>query len=130
MPNSASRRRQTEPAATRAAVSRAEARSRAGLRSVYPYFNRPGQVGVTGPGVGEGRDRLAAPLNVVAVYDQQRYRRAGGFPFHHTAEDLGGVGLDFHPRARAVAVLAPGQVAVDPGGLERQAGGKPVQDGG
>ena len=76
------------------------------------------------------RVHRAAPVVEVAVADHERDRRADGLAAAHAADDLGLVVLDLHPPAAAVAVLPPGQVAVDALAVEADAGRHPGDDDG
>ena len=110
----------TAPPATRAAVSRALARSRTFRTSVSPYFCVPDEVGVAGPrqvDLGDRRlDRPRVhpllPVRVVAVGDLERDRAAERPAVADAAGDLDLVALDLHPAAAAVAELAAGEIAV------------------
>ena len=48
----------------------------------------------------------------------------------YSAGDLGGVALDLHPAAAAVAELAPRHVGVDALAVELEPGGQPFDDAG
>ena len=76
MPNSARNLRQTAPAATRAAVSRAEARSRLQSQISVAIFDGAGQIGVAGTRHRHGRDALALPFGMIEVAHLQRDGRA------------------------------------------------------
>ena len=118
----------TTPTATRAAVSRALARSRIGRASVWPYFCMPARSAWPGPGPGQrgvaglagqlGRvDRVGGhhglPLGPFAVADPDRDRAAERHAVPDAAEDLDLVLLERHPGTPAVPEPAPGQVAAD-----------------
>ena len=103
-------------------------------------MSTPDQVGVAGPGPGDaappqlarlgglgGHDVL--PVGPVAVGDQHRDRRAEGLAGADAGEPLDVVALDLHPGAAAVALHPAGEVAVDPLGGDRQAGGEALDDG-
>ena len=135
MPNRASSWRASEPAATRAAVSRALARSSTSRMSSWSYLSAParsawpGRGRVTGGAVGAGgalgHRRLDVhrllPVHPVAVANQQRDRSAGGAAAAHAGEDLGAVALDLHPAAAAVAALPPLQLCVERVDVDREA---------
>src|SRR5712692_10631415 len=107
---------------------------------VVGVLHGPRQVGVARarPGHGLGRRPLwrrayrhgLLPVLPVAVLDRQRDRTAEGHAPADAGGDVGLVPLDLHPAAAAVAALAAGQVLVDVGFGERQAGGNAVDDGG
>ena len=109
------------PAATRAAVSRALARSSTLRTSVWPNFEDAGEVGVAGTRKVDLLDLLLdrpgvhplLPVGVVAVLDQERDRAAERAAVPDAAAHDRAVGLDLHPAAAAVAELAAGEVAVD-----------------
>ena len=130
--------RASAPPATRAAVSRALARSSTLRTSVKPYFCVADEVGVAGPRevhlghVGLDRPRVhpLLPVGVVAVGDLQRDRAAERQAVAHAAGDLGAVALDLHAPATTVAQLAPGHVAVERLLVERQPGGQALDDAG
>ena len=107
------------PAATRAAVSRAEARSSTSRASVEAVLLHAGQVGVAGAGLGERlrRSRPGAgdissvhlPLPL-AVADLDGHRRAEGAAVADAAEEGELVLLEPHAGAAAVAEPAAGQL--------------------
>ena len=115
MPNSASRRLQTPPTATRAAVSRALARSRIGRTSSKPYFTVPAR------SAWPGRRRVTFSISLsIASTDiasvqltqsrfsiVQRDRAAEREAVADAGDDLGAVLLDLLAAAAAVALLAP-----------------------
>ena len=74
---------------------------------------------------GEGRDRFSAPFFMVAVFDQQGQRRAGGLAVHHAAQDADRVTLDLHARPGAKPLLPARQIAVNRGCRKRQPGRHP-----
>ena len=128
------------PAATRAAVSRALARSSTSRMSSWPYFSAPGEVGVTRPRPRDGRRarrplrsprRLGVdvhrllPVDPVAVADQQRDRRAGGLAAPDAGENLRAVALDRHPAAAPVAALTPPELGGERVEVERRPAGMP-----
>ena len=112
--------RASAPSATVAAVERALARSRASRASSKPYLSEAGQVGVAGPRPGEAAGRRAAsgtdqilPVLVVLVPDDQRDGGAEwSAPPRIPERNWAAVGLDLHPAAAAVALLAAGQLGV------------------
>ena len=118
------------PPATRAAVSRALARSSTLRTSVKPNFWTPARSAWPGPRevdlrhVGLDRPRVhpLLPVGEVAVGDRQRDRAAERAAVADAGGDLGGVALDLHPPAAAVAELAARHVAVDGLGVELEAG--------
>ena len=129
---------QSAPPATRAAVSRAEARSRMLRTSRLLVLLRADEVGVAGPrqvDLGDRRvDRPGAhpllPVGVVAVGDLQRDRAAERAPVTHAARDLGRVALDLHAPSAAVAELAARHVAVEVLGAQLEARGQALDDAG
>ena len=133
IPSSRRNTRAIPPAATRAAVSLADARSSTFRTSEWPYFSAParsacpGRTRVTGVArclplgrgspkrgrlvVGQGRglhDR--APVLPVAVRDEEEDRRPEGPSVADPGGDLRPVRLDRLPGAAAVALLAPREV--------------------
>ena len=127
----------TAPSATRAAVSRAEARSRIGRDSSKPYFCMPGEVGV--PGARAGQRRVAGlsiqdlgvnrirghhldPLRPLAVAHLDRDRAAHGAPVPHAADHADLVGLELHPGAAPDAEAPALQLTGDVGGRDRDIG--------
>ena len=134
--------RATAPRATRAAVSRAEARSRIGPGLVEAVLLHARQVGVPGPGAGQrgvagqtgedlrvdrvGRHDLL-PLRPLGVAHHDRHRRAHGQTVPHTAEEGDLVALELHPRTAPIAQAPPGQVVPHHLRGDRHAGGKTLQ---
>ena len=126
------------PAATRAAVSRADARSSTLRTSVWPNFWIPARSAWPGPRKVDLLDlRLhrpgvhpLLPVLVVAVLDPQRHRAAERAPVANPRRHLSAVLLDLHAAAAAVAELAPGEVAVDVLGAQLEAGRQALDDGG
>ena len=121
----------TAPPATRAAVSRALARSRMSRTSVSPYFWVPTRSAWPGRGrctsavcasTGHGFIR-SSQLAKSRLVDRERDRAAQGAAVADAAGDLDPVALDLHPPAAAVAELAASQVAVQRVALQRQPGG-------
>ena len=110
---------QSAPPATRAAVSRAEARSRMLRTSLEAVLPRADEVGVAGARqvhLGHLRlDRPRAhpllPVGEVAVGDLQRDRAAERAAVAHAGGHVGAVALDLHAPAAAVAELAARHVA-------------------
>ena len=95
------------------------------------------QVGVAGPRqvdlVGlEALDRPGVhplfPVRVVAVGDEDGDRAAEGAAVADPGADVGGVGLDPHPAAAAVAELAPRHVAVERLAVELEPGRHALDD--
>ena len=117
-------RTRPRPSATRAAVSRAEARSRIGRASSKSYFCMPTRSAWPGRGrvsaalrasaVELGRvDRVGRhhllPLGPLGVADLDRDRPALGLAVPDAADERDLVLLELHPGAAAVAEPAPGQ---------------------
>ena len=136
-PSAVRKPRAIEPAATRAAVSRALARSSTLRMSVWPYFWAPTRSAWPGPRqvdlVGlEPLDRPGVhpllPVGVVAVGDEDGDRAAERAPVAHAGADLDRVGLDPHPPAAAVAELAPRHVAVERLAVELEPGRHALDD--
>ena len=121
------------PAATRAAVSRADARSRTFRTSLKPYFSAParsawpGRTRVTGVAlllpsaadaarlrgvvVGQALDlHDRGPVLPVPVGDEEEDRRAERHAVADAGDDVGGVVLDRLAGAAPVAALAAGEV--------------------
>ena len=148
MPSSRRNARATPPAATRAAVSRADARSSTSRTSLKPYLSAParsawpGRTRVTGvarllPSSGGGEQLVGLvvgqglhlhdprPVLPVAVADEQQDRRPKRASVSDAAEDLGSVLLDRLSRAAAVAALpareVDGQVILGQGQAGRDA---------
>ncbi len=99
------------------------------------------QVGVAGPRQVDLRDCLGVlgqrpgahavfPVGVVAVAHLQRDGSSQRDPVAHAGGDLGGVALDLHAPAAAVAELAPGEVGVQHVLVEREARGQALDDAG
>ena len=90
-----------------------------------------GEIGVAGP-----RRRDALVLGRIAFFHRQRFGpvlpvvvgqqhgdgRADGFAVAHAAEDVGGVALDLHAAAAAIALLAAPEFAIDEGEIDRHPG--------
>ena len=122
----------TAPSATRAAVSRALARSSTGRASSKPYFCMPARSACPGRGRVSGALR-ACPASTSASTGSAAMtvdhfghsvlptwigdRAALGAPVPDPAGDGDLVLLEAHPRAAAVAEPATGQLQVDVGGL-------------
>ena len=125
------------PAATRAAVSRALARSSTLRTSRWPNFRAPPRSAWPGRGrcdlVDLGLDRPRVhpllPVRVIAVRDQERDRAAERAPVTDARAHLDRVALDLHPPAAAVTELAARQLAVDPLAVELEPRGQPLDDG-
>ena len=139
------RARPRRPSATRAAVSRAEARSRIGRASSKPYFCMPDEVGVAGPGPGQGGvagqrveldgvDRVGGhhllPLGPLGVADLDGDRAALGQAVPDAAGDPDLVLLELHPGTPAVAEPAPGERVRDVRGRHLHMGRESLQDRG
>ena len=128
----------TAPAATRAAVSRALARSSTSRASSKPYFciparsAWPGRTWVSGAAVAPGRRRhlgvplvAALPLRVGDLDGDRRPQRA---PVADAADQRQLVGLEALPRAATEAEAAAGQFPLDVLDGDRQAGRQPFED--
>ena len=137
-------RRATAPSATRAAVSRAVARSRIGRASSKSYFCMPtrsawpgrGRVsgGVAGQRLELGLvDRVGGhhllPLGPLGVADPDRDRAAEGAAVPHPAEELDLVLLELHPGAAAVAEAASRERVDDVLRRDLDVGGQTFEDG-
>ena len=124
------------PAATRAAVSRALARSSTLRTSRVAELEQAGEVGVAGPrqvdlldlGVDRPRVHPLLPVRVVAVGDQQRDRAAERAAVADPRADLDRVLLDLHPAAAAVTELAPRHVAVERLAVDLEPRGQALDD--
>ncbi len=121
----------TAPAATRAAVSRAEARSSTSRASVKPYFCMPGRSACPGRGLvrrllgdARGRGHLLLPLRPFGIADLDGNRRAQGAAVADTAEQGQLVLLEAHPRSPAEPEAAPGQLGLDLLGRDRKPAGQ------
>ena len=109
MPSGASSCLASAPAATRAAVSRALARSRI-ARTDARYLIEP--LRSPWPGRGRARSSICVDL-VVLVGDQQGDGAAQRDAAPDAAEDVDVIGLDLLPAAAAIAALAAAQLGVD-----------------
>ena len=133
----------TVPTATRAAVSRALARSRIGRASVCAVLLHAGQVGVPGRGRVSGALRACAASTSASTgsaamtvchfgHSLLPTRIATGLPrvrpCRSAAEDLDLVLLEAHPGAPAVAEPAAGQLAAIVGARQLDPGGHALQD--
>ena len=133
----------TRPSATRAAVSRAEARSRTGRASSKAYFCMPARSAWPGRGRVSGAlraepssidrvDRVGRhhrlPLGPLGVADLDRDRSALGLAVPDAADQGDLVLLELHPGAAAVAEPAPGQRVADVVGGHPDVGGQPLED--
>ena len=103
------------PAATRAAVSRADARSSTSRASSKPYLSMPGQVGVPRPGLRQHLGRgsrlgghLLGPLRPFGVGDLDGHRRSQRAAVADAAQQGDLVGLEAHARPTAVARAGAG----------------------
>ena len=92
----------------------------AGARQVHL-----GQLGVDRP-----RAHPLLPVGVVAVGDLQRDRAAERAPVTDARRDLGGVALDLHAPAAAVAQLSPGHVLVEIARRDHEPCGQTLDDAG
>ena len=115
------------PAATRAAVSRALARSSTSRMSVRSYLMAPARSACPGRGrVTRGRAAPVAsaggvllgvhrlfPVFPIPISDQQGDRRADRFRAPHAREDLGLIRFDGHPAPAPVSALAAAQLLRD-----------------
>ena len=92
----------------------------------------PGRASVIGFGPLGARQRLDAhpflPARPVAVRDREGEGRAERAAVAQPRGPGHAVLLDEHPPAAAVAVLAAGELLVDLGGRDAQAGGQAVED--
>jgi hypothetical protein len=102
----------------------------AGVRE--PVLQHAGQVGMTGPGLGQDllgragvRRHLLGPLGPLGVGDLDRDRGAERAPVPQPPDQGDLVLLEAHPGAAAVAEAAAGQLVLDVGGAEGQAGRHP-----
>ena len=134
--------RAIEPIATRAAVSRALARSSTSRISSWPYFTTPARSAWPGTRAGDHRPigargvgrllrlRVHRPLPVlpVLVRNEERDRRAGRHAVAHAAERLRAIGFDGHTPSAAVAPLAASQLRGDRVEVDRQTGGDALED--
>ena len=133
----------TRPSATRAAVSRALARSRIGRASSKSYFcmptrsacpgPRPGQRGVAGAtGQHLVVDRIGRhhglPLGPLGVADLDGDRSALGLAVPDTAEDGDLIGLELHPGPATEAEPAPRERVGDVGAGHLYVGRESLQD--
>ena len=125
------------PAATRAVVSRALARSSTSRRSSVRYFRAPARSAWPGRGCFSARRALASggcgsgditsrQFSWSLLRTSERHRAAQGPAVADAGEDLHAVGLDLHAAAAAVAALAPAQVRVDRGAVHGETGGQAV----
>ena len=97
-----------------------------------------GEVGVAGArqvhlghlGLDRPRVHPLLPVGVVAVGDLERDGAAERAAVADAGGDLGGVALDLHPPAAAVAELAARHVAVDRLAVELEPGGQALDDRG
>ena len=132
------------PTATRAAVSRALARSRIGRASVCPYFCMPARSAWPGRGRVSGALRAwpasssgstgSAAITVSHLGHSELPTRIGDRAAQRhavpdAADDLDLVLLERHPGAAAVAEPAAGQLPADLGARHLDAGGHALQDG-
>ena len=88
----------------------------------------PREVDLAHLGLDRPRVHPLLPVGVVAVDDLQRDRPAHRAAVADARADLGGVLLDLHPPAAAVAELAPRHVGVEDVAVELEAGGQPLDD--
>ena len=138
----------TVPSATRAAVSRAEARSSTGRASSNPYFCMPARSACPGRGLVSGALRASAaqrlggcfvlrrvgshdllPLRPLGVADLHGERTAHRDAVTHPAEQRDLVLLELHPRAAAVAEAAAGELGGDVGRGHRNTCRQSFEDG-
>ncbi len=123
------------PTATRAAVSRALARSSTSRMSSWPYLTAParsawpgrgrvtaGRSAPDAPAGGSGSDdHRLLPVLPVLVRDQQRDRRAGRHAVANAAQRLRAIRFDRHAAAAAVAALAAAQLGGHRVDVDREA---------
>ena len=133
----------TRPSATRAAVSRAEARSRIGRASSKSYFCMPTRSAWPGRGRVSGALRASAsssagstgsaditllPLGPLGVADLDRDRAALRLAVADAADQRDLVLLELHPGAAAVAEPAPRERVGDVVRRHLDVGGQPLED--
>ena len=130
------------PTATRAAVSRALARSRMLRMSSCPYFTTPARSAWPGRGrVTRGRStpshvsrRLGLdghrplPVLPILVRDDERNRAARGDAEADAAQDLRAIGLDRHATPAPVPGLTTAELRRDAIEVERETRRKPFED--
>ena len=137
----------TVPSATRAAVSRADARSSTGRASSKPYFCMPARSACPGRGRVSGAlrarpQRLSGclvlgrvgshdllPLRPLGVADLHRERAAEADAVPDPAEQGDLVLFELHPGTAAVAEAAPGELGGDVRGRHRDPGRQSFEDG-
>ena len=134
--------RATAPSATRAAVSRALARSRIGRASSKPYFCMPARSAWPGRGRVSGALRassasISGSTGSAAItcshlgHSVLPTITATGLPMRESVPDAAEEGdlvvLELHPRAAAVAEPAPGQRVGHQVGGDRHPGGQALQ---
>ena len=133
--------RRVLPQATRAAVSRADARSRTFRRSRDLKFLPAGEVGMARPRTFDqprvfrlgfqlfgGHDVF--PMDEVIVLDEHRHGRTKCFSVPNSGEDRRRVRFDLHPPAAAVALLAPPELVIDLRGVDLQSRRQALDDRG
>ena len=128
------------PTATRAAVSRALARSRTLRMSLVPVLHAPARSACPGRGLvtaARWRRRLrrrlgarhrALPVLPVLVRDEQGDGAARRATAADARQDFGSIRLDRHPPAPAVAALAAPQLAGDGLRIDRHACRHPFEN--
>src|SRR5207237_6411951 len=131
------------PKGPAAAACRDACRGLAGARALdhvahvlVAVLERSGEVSVAWPQprhrvrrLGEGRHAHdALPVHGVAVLDPHGDRCAGGPSLPEAAGDAGAVPLDPLTRSASVPELAPAQVGIDDGAVEREPGRYAVDD--
>ena len=95
-------------------------------------FQGSGEVGVAGAGrgdafvfggiaVADGQGFL--PVFPVAIFELDGDGRADGHALAHAGKNVGGIALDLHAAAAAVALLATPEFAVEEGLVDFQSGG-------
>ncbi len=101
-------------------------------------FQGSGEIGVAGAGRGDAfvfggvalRDgKRFLPVFPVAIFELNGDGRADGLALADAGENVGGVALDFHAAAAAVALLAAPEFAVEKGLIDFQSGGHTGQKG-
>ena len=101
-------------------------------------FQGSGEIGVAGAGRGDALvfcgiavadGQRFLPIFPVAIGDLHGDRGADGDAVTNAGEDVGGVALDLHAAAAAVALLAAPEFAVEEGLIDFQSGGHAGKEG-